>query len=662
MLISYNLLKTYFDKEIPAPDRLAELFTFHSFEVDKVSEKNGGTLFDLKVLPDRAHYCLCHKGIAGELSAITGIPLQKHEYQNLKISKVKELSVKIEEPNLCRRYIGRRVENIKVYASPKWLKDFIEVLGGRSINNIVDATNFIMTDVGQPLHAFDADKVRGGITVRLAKAGEKITTLDGKNVVLDEKCLVIADEEGPLAIAGIKGGNRAEVDENTKNIILESANFQPSETRRTAGRVQILTEASKRFENELSPEVAMEGMVKLTELITGFESQWNNAEHTQIDAEKMRVGELVDIYPTKFPKTKIEVSLKEISGTLGIEIKEKEAVEILERMNIKVEKNKDNLELDIPYERIDLKIPEDIAEEVGRIYGYEKIPAKIPKSAKTEAKILPSWYYAEKIRDILVGQGFSEVLTYSFADKGELEVMSAATGKDFLRANLIGVESLSEKGIGVVNGAGLLKSMDLNQKNAPILGLEAIKIFEIGRVFTKNGEETHLALAVSDKRNKKNSTNILKQAVQNVKEVLNIKDLPDSVGDDYEIDIGKIISTLPEPTKWDIKPANLPDKKYQKISIYPFVPRDIAMFVPPEVKQEQAADLIKKSAGTDLLVVGPTLFDVFEKKGADGKIEKKSLAFHMVFQSQEKTLSDDEVNKIMDKVYKAISSLGWEIR
>jgi phenylalanyl-tRNA synthetase beta chain len=192
--------------------------------------------------------------------------------------------------------------------------------------------------------------------------------------------------------------------------------------------------------------------------------------------------------------------------------------------------------------------------------------------------------------------------------------------------------------------------------------LEAIKIFEIGRVFTKNGEETHLALAVSDKRNKKNSTNILKQAVQNVKEVLNIKDLPDSVGDDYEIDIGKIISTLPEPTKWDIKPANLPDKKYQKISIYPFVPRDIAMFVPPEVKQEQAADLIKKSAGTDLLVVGPTLFDVFEKKGADGKIEKKSLAFHMVFQSQEKTLSDDEVNKIMDKVYKAISSLGWEIR
>ena len=213
----------YFDKPIPSPEEVAKLFTMHFAEVESIEKKGDNAVLDVKILPDRAHYCLSHRGVAGELSAITGIPLKKIEPKVFPEAKVRELKINIAEPKLCRRYMGRVIENVEVGVSPDWLIADLAVVGQRPINVVVDNANGAMLDVGQPLHAFDADKVVGGITVRLAKAGEKITTLDDKDITLDSETLLIADDESPLAIAGIKGGKRAEVTSATKNLIIESA-------------------------------------------------------------------------------------------------------------------------------------------------------------------------------------------------------------------------------------------------------------------------------------------------------------------------------------------------------------------------------------------------------------------------------------------------------
>jgi phenylalanyl-tRNA synthetase beta chain len=234
MKVSYNWLQEHFEKELPAPEKLVELLTFGAFEIEGVEDDGKDTVLDVKVLPDRAHYALSHKGIAYEISALTNIKQKDQDFSEVPSTNHKKAEVKNLAPEACLRYEARLIEGVTVKESPKWLKEKLQVIGQRSINNIVDATNYVMYDRGQPLHAFDADKVVGGITIRFANKGEKITTLDNKDLVLDESMLLIADDTGPLAIAGVKGGNRAGVTESTKNIILESANFSASLVRKTS--------------------------------------------------------------------------------------------------------------------------------------------------------------------------------------------------------------------------------------------------------------------------------------------------------------------------------------------------------------------------------------------------------------------------------------------
>ena len=262
MLISYNWLQTYFKEKLPPADKVAEVLIFHSFEIESVEKHSDDFIFDVKVLPDRAHDCLSHRGVARELSVHLGTKVVEDK-KPLGVSGGKPkrpLSINVKEPTFCLRYTSLLIEGIKIGPSPGWLKSRLESIGQKSINNVVDATNLVMFDLGQPLHAFDADKVKGGIEVRMAKDGEKITTLGGKEITLEKDILVIADDEAPLAIAGIKGGNKAEVDAGTKNIILEAANFSPVSVRKTSKRLGIQTDSSKRFENELSPETAKEAI------------------------------------------------------------------------------------------------------------------------------------------------------------------------------------------------------------------------------------------------------------------------------------------------------------------------------------------------------------------------------------------------------------------
>ena len=264
MKISYNWLKTYFTSDIPSPEKLVDLFTFHFSEVEGVEKIGENTIFDIKILPDRAHYALSHKGVAEEVSALTRIPINKDRIPKPpEVNSGEKINVEVKDENFCRRYISCVVKGVDNTQVQEGVKMMLEGIGQRSISPIVDATNMVMFDIGQPMHAFDADKVEGDIVVRAANAGEEIILLDDRKVTLTPDDFVIADNIGPLAIAGVKGGKRAQVTPETKNIIIESANFHPTRVRRTSTKYDLRSESSKRFENEITPELAMPAMANI---------------------------------------------------------------------------------------------------------------------------------------------------------------------------------------------------------------------------------------------------------------------------------------------------------------------------------------------------------------------------------------------------------------
>lgn len=792
MKVSYNWLQDYFEKSLLASEKISELFTNHAFEVEGVEKVGDDTVFDFKILPNRAHDCLSHDGIARELSVLSGIPLkQKVESRKWKVEDTEyKLKITVEDHKLCRRYAGRIFENVKIGQSPEWMKKRLEAIGQRSINNVVDITNYVMFATGQPLHAFDADKLAGKgsekeIIVRTVKKGEKLVTLDAKDIRLDETMLVICDSEKPVALAGIKGGKWAEVDANTKHIILESANFEPTSTRKTAVKVGIRTDSEKRFENEITPELAGRAMGMATELLAELAS-----------TKETKIGEVVDVYPRQRRPYKIGVSVGEVNKVLGTKMTEKEVGGILEKLKFEheivdnptaqvlklaqkfvgmpyklgagvlydapnsfdcsslvvylfanagikmpriaveqfawterisekeiqagdlvfsntgssslryetteflpgtkvsggvshvgilldkdtvlhasstkgkviIEKlsesdrfqnvtgfgrvsgaDKRRFTVTIPIERLDFNPrrhkflsagnPEDLIEEIGRIYGFDNLPSPRPPKTGNEPEINKALYYSGVVRKILAKLGFSEVQTYTFVPNGEVELENPmAEDKKFLRPNL---------------SSGLAKSLELNEKNAPLLGLEQVKIFEIGKVFTMSGEYTSCALAVSEqKKNPARTALVAARAALGKALGTDLEANPPS-GGIWEFDFDALVPKLPEPKEYEVPES--PRVIYKPISQYPFALRDIAVFVPSGTDKSAVKKIIENEAG-DLLVRND-LFDKFEKGG------KISYAFHLVFQSYEKTLSDDELNEIMSRITgKLNGKTGWQVR
>jgi len=629
MIFSYNWLKKYVS-DLPAPEAVEQAIIFHAFEVESLEKTADDYLLDIKILPDRNHDCLCHRGVARELSAILNLNFQEEVGEDLVVGKDPELEVKIESPEFCRRYVGLRVKGVETNTSPDWLAKPLEAIGQRSISNIVDATNYVMFALGQPMHAFDADKVQGGITVRLAKEGERMTTLDGRELNLDQNVLLIADDAGPLALAGIKGGNRAEVDENTKNIILESASFDPVLIRKTSAKFNLRTDASKRFENDLSSETALPAMLLLATIL-----------------QKTAGGEycgMVDVYPTRPEIKEIIINPANINKRLGIEVPETEMKKILEKLGIEVSTDNPDWRLKIPYWRVDLLEEANIVEEVGRLYGYDKIKPEILPPFENKLNIGDAekrFAVVNKVREILVSNGFTEVLGYALTDRGEIELANPlASDKGFLRTNL---------------SDWLAQKIKFNLDYV-LFETEPVKIFEIGRVFTKDGEETRLGIGIGYRKKIKgrNAQEELAQICQKLgiegdkkgDEILAIQEISfDQLAKDYKDD---------SPAKLDDYLA--PDFKYRSIPAYPRIIRDVAVWVPEAVEVEEVMAVIKKTV-SNLCVEGPVLFDEFAKEG------RKSLAFRLVFQSYEKTLSDDEANSEMIKVIESLESdSGWEVR
>ncbi len=698
MNISRNWLQTYFENEIPSAEKLAELFTFHFCEVEGVENslrrdlKEADSILDLKILPDRAHYALSHKGVAGEVSLLAKLPIKERFVKEI-ASTIKEVPIiKIENPKFCRRYTARISDACLPdrqvahrCESPAWLKNALESIGQRSINVIVDLTNYVMYDIGQPLHAFDADKVIGSIVIRAAKEGEKIVLLDGREITLNSTDNVIADDEGPLVIAGAKGGKRAEISETTKRIIIESANFDPTAVRKTSTKYDIRSDSSKRFENEITPELAIHGMHNVCALIQ------------QIMPEA-KFGPIVDQYLVKAKQTVIEFDPNYLEERLGVKVPLDEAKNILEGMGIGVtegsvpviptkagiqdvtatsgsngnildsrlrgndkrdadgndmEANDNKWSLTIPYERLDLVIKEDIVEEVGRIYGYDHVVGILPPPSNENKSILPSFYLSEKIKNILVSQGFSEVSLYTLVEKGDIETAKPlAKDKAFARKNL---------------SDGMLACVEKNALNADLLGLESIKVFEIGHVFSHESEDIYLVLGAAQIKKIKglNSETIVNETVKKLESELGVslkgQLIKNKAGNYsvYEINLEPIIKSFKSGTYEALNLHPSSSNRYQKFSLYPFIVRDIAIFVPELVTGENVWKVIEKGIGeakaSDLLV-RHALFDTFKKEG------KVSYAFRLVFQSMERTLTDDEANKIMEIIYDGLKREGWEVR
>lgn len=610
MKISYNWLKWYIP-EVPEADKLRDIFTYHLCEVEGIEKlPDGDTVFDINILPNRAHDLLSHHGIAKELASQLGIEYKDPSpMYKVPESKPTQLKIKIESDK-CRRYMGRILRNVKVGPSPEWVVKHLASIGQRSINNIVDATNITMFDCGQPCHVFDLDKISPRaslgeprdalVTIRQAKEGESITTLDNKEVKLTPNDMVIADEKNVLAIAGVKGGNKADVDENTKNIIIEVANFDPVSVRKTIRRIGIRTDAAKRFENDLSPELCDFAMKEISGLM--IEYGFNDFE------------DVVDIYPNPQKERQLTFTASFVANKLGREVSEVEVEDILRRYYFKYEKNEEEFTITPPALRLDLEIPEDMVEEIGRVAGYDKVTGIIPKINFTP-KVSETFEMIQKSRAYLLSQGYNEVMTYTFSNKGKVEVLASASDKKFLRTNL---------------SDGLKESLALNKVNAPLLGESDIKVFEIGIVWNPS-EEMHVAYG-----NKKE-----------IKE-MSLVEFVKASHDAFT----QVLESQVEPDHSQKHTGSA----FKMWSLFPFIARDIAVWVPESEGKEKLENLIKENI-TELCVKGPDMFDTFTKEG------RTSYGYRMIFQSYDRTLTDAEVGEIMTKITNKIKeNSDWEVR
>ncbi|MDO8575706.1 MAG: phenylalanine--tRNA ligase subunit beta [bacterium] len=600
MKVSRTWLQKYFEKPLPDAGTLSDVLTFHAFEIEEATAE----MLDVKVLPNRAADCLSHRGIAKELSAILNIPLTSDPLRLREdvgtYDVPTSLEVMIEDPKKCLRYMGAVVKGVKVGPSPDWLKEALESVGQRSINNIVDATNYVMLNIGQPLHAFDAAKLaqkdgKYAIAMRNAKEGEKMTTLSGEEFTLNPNIQLITDANAdapfdsaqgkPIALAGIKGGKSAEVTESTTDIIIESANFDGTTTRRAAQTLKLFTDASLRFQNRPSPELCAYGMRDVISLIT--------------DIAGGEVVGVADVYPSRVERGTASVSLAKINSVLGSSYVDEDVQDVFNRLGLPFSQNGEIYEVTPPFERTDISLSEDLVEEVGRILGYDKISATelppisgIPDQARYRG--------IEHVKDFLVERGFTEISTQSFAKKGDV-ILANPLDKNMPALRT----SLDENMKMALERAKYVAPLVLPPNEKP-------RLFEIGMVFTKDGEQ--LSIKTSEP----------------------VPDLP-SIQDEKEY--------VPQQYRLGA---------YKPFSMYPFIVRDIALWVPADTDEGFTKPFIQKHAGE--LLVRIDQFDRFEKD------ERVSLAFRLVFQSDERTLTDEEIHGVMSRVSGTFTKEGFEVR
>ncbi len=640
MKVSYNWLQTFFENgALPSVDNIEQKLIFHAYEVEGVEKIGDDYVIDVDVLPNRSSDSMSHRGIAREISTLFELPMKYDPFAERTI--LEPVSDKVElildDEEACPVHTLALVKGVKVGESPKWLRDKLEALGQRSINNIVDATNYIMYGLGQPSHAFDYDKLTEesdgtrGIRVRAAKNGEELELLGGTSVTMAEGMYVLADvhSDEPLDVAGVKGGVHAELDDNTKNVLVSVAKFHPTTTRITSQRLKLRTDASARYENEIPdqlPAIGIKAVVQLILEIAGGE----------LDGYA-RVGD------ADRKNNEIRLSIDYIEKYLGVRIKQDEVVNILNRLDFVFEQVDNIFIVTAPFYRLDINIPEELIEEIGRVYGYSNItPLELP-TVGVRPSILKKYAAVQQLRKVLIKEGYLEMMLYSLRNNGDVKLKNSLNReKDHMRDNL---------------SDGVEEALERNEVNMPLLGeYDFVRVFEIGNIFTKDSEDTNVCIGVRAIGNKKRDTRTAQELAKInsvIESELDIR-LPDASGQTIELNIMDVVDQL--DTSSYVKVGAV-DKSVQfaPMSLYPFIVRDIAMWVPDNTDEGIIKDIVFSNG--DGLVQRVDKFDEFTK---DGRI---SLAFHIVFQSKDKTLTDNEVGVIMGKIEEELGSQdGFELR
>jgi phenylalanyl-tRNA synthetase beta chain len=620
--------------------------------------------------------CASIFGIAREVSAILGgnLKLPKIELKEDEISVFDLAKVEILRPEVCRRYTARVIRDLKVGSSPSWLVKKLERVGLRPINNVVDVTNYVLIELGHPLHAFDYDKLcEHKIFARFATSGEELLTLDNEQRRLKENDLVIADARRPVALAGIIGGMETSVDQSTTNVLLESAYFTPQVVRRTARQFGIDTESSYRFERGVDVENVLIASNRACQLIQ------------ELTGGKLASG-VIDVYPQPFSPIEIEFSPEQANHVLGSNISPKEMGDILKRLGFKISEKEGErcLLVRVPSYRNDISCPIDLVEEIARLYGYDKIPAGMPKieiGDSVDDKVL---ILEDVVRDILTRLGLCEVICRSLVSpeyydeldtalptgvKGAVEITNPLSREQsFLRTSLL---------------PGLISILNWNLNH----GVTDMKIFEIGRVFlpekgTPEGKRILAGALVGTQEEQyweDSSKSIdfyyVKGIVDSLLGELGISNqsrgiskteksnhflLDDKtsnkimVGSEHLGDFGELAKSVSRKMEFKHKVYIFEldfdklcklievKKKYKKMSRFPWVSRDIAFVAPEALTFEEIYDRIKKLGGE--LVQEVILFDVYF--GEQIERGNKGLACKIIYQSMEKTLRDKEVNSL----------------
>jgi phenylalanyl-tRNA synthetase beta chain len=452
-------------------ESLATRLTMGGLEVEEVqleptAESPLAPVLDLYVTPNRGD-CLSMVGVAREIAALTDLPLTLPAIPASEIGgeAARQTSVRIEAPDLCPRYAARIVRGVRIGPSPQWMQERLRAAGQRPINNVVDVTNYVMLELGQPLHAFDLKKLHGEcIVVRRAKAGETITTLDGEERTLTPDILVIADAERPVAVAGVMGGANSEVSEATTDILLESAHFHPLAVRRACRQLNLRTEASYRFERIVDPNGVLRALDRACQLL---------AEIGQPEA----VSGVVDIYPLPVQPLRLTLRVARASLLLGVPVSAEICLNCLRRLGLTatLQEDAETLQVEVPTFRPDLKLEEDLIEEIGRIHGYEAIPERLPVGTTTPGGDSEESKLLRRIRTALVACGLQEVVNHSLSGPSPLDAPDDAARRVQVRNALSSEVSLLRR--------SLLPLLVETARRNLARGQSDLALFEVGRVW-----------------------------------------------------------------------------------------------------------------------------------------------------------------------------------
>lgn len=629
------------------------------------------TKYEFEITSNRSD-CLSVTGLAREAAATFGTSFK------MPVPEVKSghgdvndfLKVKIHEPSLCYRYCGAVVENVRIKQSPLWLRERLRASGVRPINNIVDITNFVMLELGQPMHAFDLRYLEGNeVNVRRAQKGETITTLDGEKRDLSEDMLVIADDKKPVAVAGVMGGEYSGIMDDTTTIVFESACFNGFSVRSTAKELGMRTESSSRYEKELNPESCMLCLKRALELVQ------------TLDAGDVVNGAL-DVFPTPKEPVKLPLDAKWINEFIGIDLSEKEMTEILEKIDFKVE----NGVITAPYFRNDIEHQADISEEIARFYGFDKIPDWKLRGV-AEAMLTDEQEFDRLLENTMRSVGYSEISTFSFISPKAYDKIGLADDSE-LRNSIVISNPLGED-TSVMRTTAIPSMLEVIARNYNYR-TPAAKFYENATTYTSNGTKElpdENKMLTFGEYGAKSDFYTAKGAVEALFKVIGIenaqfsalKDNPTfhpgrtaqisvdgevigvigeihpKVCKNYKIGAKTYIGYLSWNALFKFKNTN---KVYKQLPKFPALTRDLAIVCDKKTEVGVLENAIKKGAGKMLEKV--ELFDIFE--GAQVGPGKKSVAFSLVLRSPERTLTDSEADNALNKALDSLKAIGAVIR